>query len=103
MKPNHNQESKTCPHDSSTSEFAKEISASEEFQDVVIIAPTENLHTSSDGDERVATTINEKTKEEIKGQWEVFKNGEPLLDESGNPITYPSNSQVGTKGFEYGF
>ena len=49
------------------------------------------------------SSINEKTKEEIKGQWEVFKNGEPLLDESGNPITYPSNSQVGTKGFEYGF
>ena len=75
MKTNQNQESKTCPGDSP----------------------------SSDGDERVATTINEKTKEEIKGQWEVFKNGEPLLDESGNPITYPSNSQVGTKGFEYGF
>jgi len=58
---------------------------------------------SSNGDERIATTVNEETGEEIEGQWEVFKNGKPLLDEDGNPITYPSNSQVGTIGFEYGF
>ena len=90
-------------HSCATSEFAQELSSSEEFQDVIIIAPTENLHTSSNGDERVATTINEETGEEIEGQWEVYKNGKPLLDEAGNPITYPSNSQVGTKGFEYGF
>lgn len=73
------------------------------LQDVIIIAPTENVHTSSDGDERIATTINEETGEEIEGQWEVFKNGKPLLDKEGNPITYPSNSQVGTIGFDYGF
>lgn len=50
-----------------------------------------------------ATTINEKTGEEVEGHWEVYLNGKPLVDESGNPITYPSDSQVGTKGFEYGF
>ncbi len=90
-------------HSCATSEFAQEISGAKEFQDVIIIAPTENVHTSSNGDERIATTINEKTGEEIEGIWEVFQNGKPLLDESGKPITYPSNSQVGTKGFEYGF
>lgn len=55
------------------------------------------------GDERIATTINEETGEEVEGQWEVYRNGKPLLDKTGKPITYPSNSQVGTKGFEYGF
>ena len=90
-------------HSCATSEYAQEISGSQEFQDVIIIAPTENVHTSSNGDERIATTVNEETGEEIEGQWEVFKNGKPLLDEDGNPITYPSNSQVGTIGFEYGF
>jgi hypothetical protein len=34
---------------------------------------------------------------------EVYQNGKPLLDKNGKPITYPSNGQVGTKGFEYGF
>ena len=90
-------------HSCATSEFAQEISGAQEFQDVIIIAPTENVHTSSDGDERIATTINEATGEEVEGQWEVFQNGKPLLDKNGEPITYPSNSQVGTKGFEYGF
>ena len=50
-----------------------------------------------------AATINKETGEEIEGQWEVYRNGKPLLDKAGKPITYPSNSQVGTKGFEYGF
>lgn len=90
-------------HSCATSELALEMSGSKEFQDVIIIAPTENVHTSTDGDERIATTVNEETGEEIEGQWEVFMNGKHLLDKSGNPITYPSNSQVGTKGFEYGF
>ena len=90
-------------HSCATSEFAKEISGSSDFQDVIIIAPTENVHTSSNGDERIATTINEETGEEVEGQWEVYRNGKPLLDKTGKPITYPSNSQVGTKGFEYGF
>ena len=90
-------------HSCATSELAQEISGSQEFQDVIIIAPTENVHTSSDGDERIATTIDENTGEEIEGQWEVYQNGKPLLDKTGKPITYPSNSQVGTKGFDYGF
>ncbi|WP_028904245.1 RHS repeat-associated core domain-containing protein [Prevotella sp. P6B4] len=90
-------------HSCATSEFAQKISGAQEFQNVIIIAPTENVHTSSNGDERIATTINEKTGEEVEGHWEVYLNGKPLVDESGNPITYPSDSQVGTKGFEYGF
>ena len=44
-----------------------------------------------------------ETGEQVEGHWEVYKNGLPLMDENKNPITYPSNSQVGTKGFKYGF
>ena len=89
-------------HSCATSDLAKEFSKSKEFQDVIIIAPTQNVRTSADGNERI-TTINKETGEQVEGHWEVYKNGLPLMDENKNPITYPSNSQVGTKGFKYGF
>ena len=90
-------------HACSTSDFAKEISKSEVFKDVIIIAPTENVYTSANGDERVSTTDNSLKGLETSGRWVVYKNGSPLLDQKGNPITYSYDSQVGTKGFDYGF
>ena len=85
-------------HSCSTSELAKEMSSDEDLKDVYIIAPNSTITPSETGDECV-----DPTEEGEEGRWEVYRNGETVKDDTGAPITYPADSQVGTKGFDYGF
>jgi RHS repeat-associated protein len=79
-------------HSCTTSDFAKKLSSSAEFKDVYVIAPNAVLNSSILG-ESVAGG----------GLWLVYRNGEQVKGKSGEPITYDSNAQVGTIGFDYGF
>ena len=79
-------------HSCKTSDFAKKLSSSAEFKDIYVIAPNEVLSSSILG-ESVAGG----------GLWLVYRNGEQVKGKSGEPITYDSNAQVGTIGFDYGF
>ena len=79
-------------HSCKTSDFAKKLSSSAEFKDVYVIAPNAVLNSSILG-ESVAGG----------GLWLVYRNGEQVKGNSGKPITYDSNAQVGTIGFDYGF
>ena len=91
-------------HACATSEFAREISADEEFKDVVIIAPNATLYSGKLANEKVGSIVTGKNLDTVReGQWEVYKNGKPLLDKLGNPITYGSTALPGTKDFDYGF
>jgi len=79
-------------HSCKTSDFAKKLSSSAEFKDIYVIAPNAVLSSSILG-ESVAGG----------GLWLVYRNGEQVKGKSGEPITYDSNAQVGTIGFDYGF
>lgn len=89
-------------HSCATSKFALELSKSDEFKDIVIIAPNANIKIKR-GREVVADLYLEDKDKRIKGQWEVYMNGKPLMNNNGKPITYPSTAQPGVKGFKYGF
>lgn len=40
-------------------------------------------------------------EKKLQGRWHVYMNGKPVLDKHGKPITYGSNAQPGSKGFNY--
>lgn len=93
-------------HSCASSEFAKEVSKDEDFKDVVFIAPNATLHTSRSGDEKIGDIVllsGNRVVGKVSGKWEVYKNGVPVKDKNGIPITYDSTAQPGTEGFNYGF
>ena len=71
---------------------------------MVIIAPNATLYSGKLANEKVGSIVTGKNLDTVReGQWEVYKNGKPLLDKLGNPITYGSTALRGTKDFDYGF
>lgn len=88
-------------HACRASEFAKELSATKEFKDVIIIAPGTKVTSSKDKGEKVKNRFDVKTKKLSPGKWYVYKNGKAVLDKNNKPITYNANEQPGTIGFNY--
>ena len=89
-------------HSCASSTFAQEISASEEFKGVIIIAPDVTLHSTKDKGEWLNSLVYGKHYEKKRpGLWHVYMNGSPLKDAAGKEITYGPNAQPGTRGFDY--
>lgn len=84
----------------------KKVSSDDDFKDVVFIAPNATLYSSRSGDERVGNIVllsGNRVVDQVSERWEVYRNGEPVKDKNGKPITYNSTPQPGTEGFEYDF
>lgn len=91
-------------HACASSDFAKAMSSDEEFKDVTFIAPNATLFSSKYGNEKVGNIATGKDyKTIVSGKWEVYRNGEPVKDKNGKPITYKNTDQPGTVGFDYKF
>jgi len=68
-------------HSCTSSTFAQEISASEEFKGVIIIAPDVTLHSTKDKGERLNSLVYGKHYEKKRpGLWHVYMNGSLIIN-----------------------
>ena len=97
-------------HSCKTSDFARKLSESELFKDVLIIAPNKNVQVRYEKNKlkRILTGVsdyegkNVRTLKKSTGYWIGYKNGEFYNKYSGDFKTPNQNSEKpGAKGFDY--
>ena len=97
-------------HSCKTADFARKLSESELFKDVLIIAPNKNVQVRYEKNKlkRISTGVsdyegkNVRTLKKSTGYWMGYKNGEFYNKYSGDFKTPNQNSEKpGAKGFDY--
>ncbi len=97
-------------HSCKTADFARKLSESELFKDVLIIAPNKNIQVRYEKNKlkRILTGVsdyegkNVRTLKKSTGYWMGYKNGEFYNKYSGDFKTPNQNSEKpGAKGFDY--